>query len=435
MKTIFTSLLSVAFLLTATAQDYTSYLTGDPADLVVEDYQAGLLLAGGSTDDDNGMKWFLNRGGGGDVLVIRASGSDGYNEYLYEELGVNVNSVETIVFNNPNAAYDAYVLQQIAGAELLFIAGGDQYDYYQYWKDNPIEDAINDLINEKKITVGGTSAGMAILANCYYTPPGSSATDEEALGNPFHPDVDILGRNDFLDVPFMQNVITDTHYDQRDRAGRHITFLARLSQQHNVQMRGVAANEYNAVAVDENGIASAFGEWPEYPLDVVYFLRTNCQSDFLPEVIEDGTPLTWTRGGAAVKAYKMPGTPTGEFTFDLNDWETGTGGIWYNWTAENGVLSQIETEISDCLDGMPSNLQNSGIQQFKISPNPVYSVLTIDLKEKSEVCIYDLSGKLVRTLGGENKLSIEVNDLSSGIYFVEVKSKNMHSHAKFVKAN
>jgi cyanophycinase-like exopeptidase len=435
MKTIFTFLLSVTFTAVSIAQDYTSYLTGDPTDLIVENHQSGLLLAGGATDDDNGMIWFLNRGGGGDVLVIRASGSDGYNDYLYEELGVNVNSVETIVFHNANAANDEYVLQQIAGAELLFIAGGDQYDYYQYWKDSPVEDAINALINDKQITVGGTSAGMAILANCYYTPPGSSADAEEALGNPFHPDVNILGRNDFLDVPFMENVITDTHYDQRERAGRHLTFLARLSQEHNVQMRGIAANEYNAVAVDENGMATAFGEWPEYPEDVVYFLRTNCQTDYLPELMQEGEALTWTRGGAAVKAYRMPGTPTGEFTFDLNDWETGNGGTWYNWTAEDGVLSQDETEISDCLDGMPSDIQNIDNQQFDIFPNPAYHALTIDLKEKSEVRIYDISGKNLAVFSGENRVYLNVNDWEAGMYFVEVKSKNASSYGKFVKAN
>ena len=433
MKTIIAFFLSIVSLSTSTAQNYTSYLTGDPTDLIVENYQSGLLLAGGATDDDNGMIWFLNRGGGGDVLVIRASGSDGYNDYLYEELGVNVNSVETIVFHNANAANDEYVLQQIADAELLFIAGGDQYDYYQYWKDSPVEDAINSLINDKQITVGGTSAGMAILANCYYTPPGSSADAEEALGNPFHPDVNILGRNDFLDIPFMENVITDTHYDQRERAGRHLTFLARLSQEHNVQMRGIAANEYNAVAVDENGMATAFGEWPEYPEDVVYFLRTNCQTDYLPELLQEGEALTWTRGGAAVKAYRMPGTPTGEFTFDLNDWETGNGGTWYNWTAENGVLTQVETEISDCLDGMPSDIQNIDNQQVDISPNPVYHALTIDLKEKSEVKIYDISGKNLAVLSGENRVYLDVNDWEAGMYFVELKSQDARYFAKFIK--
>ena len=43
-------------------------------------------MMGGATEDDNAMKWFLERANGGDVLILRASGSDGYNQYLYSQL-------------------------------------------------------------------------------------------------------------------------------------------------------------------------------------------------------------------------------------------------------------------------------------------------------------------------------------------------------------
>ena len=36
---------------------------------------------GGASENDAAMAWFLERAGGGDVLVLRASGSDGYNDY------------------------------------------------------------------------------------------------------------------------------------------------------------------------------------------------------------------------------------------------------------------------------------------------------------------------------------------------------------------
>ena len=44
---------------------------------------------------------------------------------------MNVNSVETIRFENASAASDPYVVQQINNAEILFIAGGDQYVYQE----------------------------------------------------------------------------------------------------------------------------------------------------------------------------------------------------------------------------------------------------------------------------------------------------------------
>jgi len=41
----------------------------------------------------------------------------------------------------------------------------------------------------------------------------------------------------------------------------------------------------------------------------------------------------------------------------------------------------------------------------------------------------------MRTISGENNLSLEVDGWQSGLYFVEIKSESTRSHAKFVKAN
>ena len=98
MRKVFALLVLSIFSFSVHAQfTYTSYFTGNETDVVTSP-MGGICLMGGSTENDEAMKWFLNRADGGDVLVIRASGSDGYNDYLFSELGVTVNSVETIVF-------------------------------------------------------------------------------------------------------------------------------------------------------------------------------------------------------------------------------------------------------------------------------------------------------------------------------------------------
>ena len=78
----------------AFSQNYTSSFTGNSSDSQ-QSANGGICLMGGAAEDDNAMKWFLERANGGDVLVIRASGSDGYNDYFYTDLGIPVNSVET----------------------------------------------------------------------------------------------------------------------------------------------------------------------------------------------------------------------------------------------------------------------------------------------------------------------------------------------------
>ena len=87
---------------------------------------------GGATEDDNAMIWFLERSNGGDILVLRTSGSNGYNDYLYNELGVDVNSVETIVLNNSSAANESYIHNKVLNAEAIWFAGGDQSNLVQY---------------------------------------------------------------------------------------------------------------------------------------------------------------------------------------------------------------------------------------------------------------------------------------------------------------
>ena len=156
MKTLVT-LTSIVLATAASAQSYTSYLVGDVADVETEPFNR-TVLAGGGGDSDAAMISFLSAADGGDVVVLRASGSDGYNDYLYADLGITVNSVETIVFHDASAAGEEYVQTQIANAEAIFIAGGDQSVYVEYWKDN----AIEDLLNNHEGPIGGTSAGMAI---------------------------------------------------------------------------------------------------------------------------------------------------------------------------------------------------------------------------------------------------------------------------------
>src|SRR4051812_15732301 len=95
--------LSVGFILfacdasTSHAADYTYFLTGNAADVKPAKTEGALLLMGGSTDVDDAFRWFIGKAGGGDIVVLRASGGDGYHNYLFTKIG-GVDSVETILF-------------------------------------------------------------------------------------------------------------------------------------------------------------------------------------------------------------------------------------------------------------------------------------------------------------------------------------------------
>ena len=317
------------------SQSYTSYFTGDVAD-VVTTTQKGTVLMGGATENDNAMRWFLQHSGGGDIVVLRASGSNGYNDYLYSTLGVPVNSVETIVCNNASASYDPYVIQQVSNAEALWFAGGNQWDYVSYWKNTPLDSVFNYLINVKHIPVGGTSAGMAIQGHIVFTAQNGSVTSSAALTDPYNNNITLL-KDGFINNPWLVNVITDTHYDNPDRRGRHISFLARILQDYGVPAFGIASDEYTAVCIDSNGRASVYGNYPSSN-NYAYFLQTNCLRPNTPETCSPGVPLNWFRNQQAVKVYKVAGTQNGDNSFQLSDWKTGSGGSWQNWYVTDGTL-------------------------------------------------------------------------------------------------
>jgi len=298
---------------------YEYYVVGNEGD-VTTSTSAGLLLMGGSTDVDEAFQWMINKSGGGDFVVIRATGTDAYNPYIYD-LGT-VNSVATIIIKNRTAASDPFVIEKIRSAEALFIAGGDQYNYVDYWKGTPVEDAIHYLVT-RDVPIGGTSAGLAIMGEFLFSAENGTVDSDTALTNPYNRRV-ALDR-DFLVLPNMSNIITDSHFVARDRMGRLVTFLARLMQDDwSTDAKGIGIDEKTALLVEPNGTISLVG------VGAAYFLRTPGK----PEVCESRTALTFRD----LSVYRISGSAT----FNLSKW-SGKGGTSYGLSAENGVLTSTQS--------------------------------------------------------------------------------------------
>lgn len=415
------------------AQSYTSYFTGDTTDVSPMPF-GGTVLMGGATENDSAMVWFLKQANGGDIVVIRASGANGYNDYFYTDLGIPVNSVETIVTTSLAAALDPYVEDKIRKAEGLWIAGGDQFMYASFWKNNVIEDALNYLINIKKAVVGGTSAGMAIQGQAYFDAANGSVTSATALSNPYDSQVSI-GYNDFLSNPILQNVITDTHYNNPDRKARHVTFMARMMQDFGINAKGIACNEYVSVCIDTNNIARVFGEYPAYPNEIAYFVQVNCILPNTPEQCSTGVALNWQRNNEALKVYKVPGTMQGNNIFDLNDWLSGSGGSWENWYVNNGTFNIAAGTAPNCI---PASLKTKNELKFHCYPNPTSSQLIIEnANEISSVELYQLNGEMIlckKCLPGYYRYQLQLDNYAKGVYFLHVRDNlNGSFYKKIIK--
>jgi len=429
MKQLLTTIVAF-FVLQLSAQDYTSYFTGNPQDLATSAF-GGICLMGGATEHDEAMKWFLQRAYGGDILVLRASGADGYNDYMYSDLGVQVNSVETIVCNNANASYDPYVISKVAQAEAIWFAGGDQWNYVSYWRNTPIDSAINAGIQNRAIVIGGTSAGMAIQGEYYFTAENGTVTSATALNNPYANTVTIDNES-FINNTHLTNTITDTHFDNPDRSGRLITFMARMRTDNGIVPKAIACNEYVAVCIDPSGVATVYGDHPNYE-EYAYFLQLNCEiNNNNPENCSPGNPLTWNQNTNAVKVYKVPGTMNGTNYFSLADWTTGSGGEWQNWSVSTGVLSQTIGSAIDCDLGLPAN----DPIEISISPVPASDELVISSSAKMDFLeLLSIDGKLIFTenAGHLETRTLNISVLDPGVYLLRVHSGNSLQEIRFIK--
>lgn len=303
----------------APAQKSRYFRLGNPADVHTRT-QGGLALMGGGADLDRAFAWMCARSGGGDFLILRATGDDAYNRYVKDLC--RVNSVATLVIPDRESAHQPRVAEIIRQAEAVFISGGDQANYINGWTGTPVQDAINEAIR-RGVPVGGTSAGLAVLGEFVYSaqndaPDGPNLSSERALADPYDHQVVIV--RGFLDNPLLKDVITDTHFVARNRLGRTLVFLARILQDQALeQVKAIGVDQRTAVLLDESGQAQVVGA------GVVYFLRASHK----PEVCKPGAPLTFH--GIEVRRLRA-----GE-RFDVASW-TGTEGESGTISVESGNI-------------------------------------------------------------------------------------------------
>ncbi|MFZ1918144.1 MAG: cyanophycinase [Terriglobales bacterium] len=287
----------------------------------------GTAMMGGGDDLDEAFRWLCAKGNGGDFLVLRARGDDDYNSYVNGLC--KLNSVATLILPDRASTRDPSVAEIIRKAEVLFISGGDQAHYINDWKGTPVQDAINAHIAAGK-PIGGTSAGLAVEGEFVYGALGDKPDDNDlastdVLPNPYFERVTLV--RGFLEIPRLQNLLTDSHFAKRDRMGRTLGFLARIMQDGwSKSPREVAVDEKSAVLVEPDGKGIVVGTGKG-----AYFLRPTHK----PDICKKGQPLTFRK----VSVYREPAGAH----FDLVHWK-GSGGAAYFLSVEDGKIASTQAD-------------------------------------------------------------------------------------------
>ena len=100
------------------------------------------------------------------------------------------------------------------------------------------------------------------------------------------------------------------------------------------------------------------------------------------------------------------------------------------------VSNENCTEESSCVSFSVLSTEEFSIQEVHVFPNPVTSILKIDnfTKQALTITINDISGKIINTVKSQKRLTeINLENESSGIYFVNIISKTKSSTFKIIK--
>ena len=220
----------------------------------------GLMLLGGGDWPVPAFRWFVARMGGGHLVILRASGGDDLQQDFLKEIGGAV-SVQTLVFHAREAASDPKVLEIVRNADGVFIGGGDQANYVRYFKGTPLNQLLDAHVRGGK-PIGGTSAGLAILgAYSYGAMDGGSVVSKDALKNPLAGGASggVTLVRDFLHLPLLGHVITDSHFAIRERFGRLLVFVGRLAVEENdPTITGLGIDEKAALCIEPDGTGRVY---------------------------------------------------------------------------------------------------------------------------------------------------------------------------------
>ena len=177
---------------------------------------------------------------------------------------------------------------------------------------------------KRGVPIGGISAGLAVQGEFVFDSMLDTVTSPQALANPYDPHVTLV--RDFLSMPVLKSIITDSHFSQRERMGRSLAFLARIVQDGWAQeAHGIGIDETTAVLVEADERARVVGK------NSAYFMTL----EHRPEVCVDGKPLTLRH----VKVWKLGAGDT----FDLRTW-AAAGGSSFEVNAVDGKMTRGEQQ-------------------------------------------------------------------------------------------
>ncbi len=216
---------------------------------VIDDKRRGYIVPVGGAEDKVGDAAILRRfvdvcgGKGARIAIIATASRQADTGRRYEKLfkGIGVEEARAIPFaERADASRDEWI-RMLEGASGVFFTGGNQLRISTILGGTPVAKAVRRM-NARGVTVGGTSAGAAVLSEHMIASGEEGPTPHIGMAT-LAPGFGLSNR-----------VIIDQHFRQRDRLGRLLTALA-----YNPFAVGVGLDEDTAAFINPDKVIEVVG--------------------------------------------------------------------------------------------------------------------------------------------------------------------------------
>jgi len=227
-----------------------------------------ILIIGGAEDKVHGreiLRTFWERSGGTDaILAVIPSASreptiigDRYRS-IFTDMGVK--RLEILDIRERDHCEDSGYLKTLEEATGVFMTGGDQLRLCGLLADTPFMERLRQRVQRGEISLGGTSAGAAVMGHHMIAGGSSGECPNRAL-------VDMAAG-----LGFVPEAIVDQHFHNRNRFTRLLSALA----MHPDRL-GLGIDEDTCALFERDGTVRVVGRGTVTIVDPQHLSGNNCE--------------------------------------------------------------------------------------------------------------------------------------------------------------
>jgi len=221
--------------------------------------QGYLMLAGGAGESAGGWSdepyaWVVGHASNKRMAIIsyNCDETDWIPNY-FKSFGAV--AAKNFCIPNKSTANQQWLYDSLITYNGIFIKGGDQWNYYNYYKGTKTQEALQFIFDNGGV-LSGTSAGTMILSPIIFTAQVASVDPAVAIANAYSSQITLA--NDFLKT-IPGNYIFDTHFIERGRFGRLPAFMASWYKKQGENTIGIGIDDHTALCIEPNGSAVVYG--------------------------------------------------------------------------------------------------------------------------------------------------------------------------------